>query len=101
MNPEFRLDEVTVRDNEEEGRYEARIGGDVIGAILYQEQPGRLTLIHTEVDSAVEGKGVASRLIAGTLEDVRRRGLAIVPVCPFVRSYLRRHPEQADLVVAR
>jgi uncharacterized protein len=101
MNLEFRLDEVTVVDNAAEGRYEARIGGDVIGVVLYRAEPGRLTLIHTEVDSTAEGKGVGSRLVSGALEDIRRRGLATVPVCPFVRSYLRRHPEQADLVVAR
>jgi uncharacterized protein len=98
MSVDSRLDELTVRDNEEERRYEARIGTKVVGVIPYQAESGRLTLIHTKVDPAVEGKGVGSRLIAGALEDIRRRGLSLVPVCPFVRAYLERHPEQADLV---
>lgn len=95
-----RLDDLTVHDDAEERRYEARIGTEVVGVISYQAKPGRLTLIHTEVDPASEGKGVGSRLVAGALEDIRSRGLSLVPVCPFVRAYLRRHPEQADLVAA-
>ena len=100
MSVESRLDELTVHDNAEERRYEARVGTKVVGVISYQAAPGQLTLIHTKVDSAFEGKGIASRLVAGALEDIRRRGLSLVPVCPFVRAYLRRHPEQVDLVAA-
>jgi hypothetical protein len=61
-------------------------------------EPGLITLIHTEVDPAFEGKGIAGRLVAGALDDIRRRGLLVTPICRFVRSYLRRHPEYADLV---
>jgi uncharacterized protein len=98
MSVDFRLDELTVHDNTGERRYEARIGTKVVGVIYYHAGPGRLTLVHTEVDPAFEGKGVGSRLVAGALEDIRRRALSLVPVCPFVRAYLRRHPEQADVV---
>ena len=98
MSVDYLVDGLTVHDNEEERRYEALTGTKIVGVIPYQPEPGRLTLIHTEVDPAFEGKGVASRLVAGALEDIRRRGLSLVPVCPFVRAYLRRHPEQADLV---
>ena len=100
MSVDSRLDELSVHDNKEERRYEARIGTKVVGVIPYQAEPGRLTLIHTDVDPAFEGKGVGSRLVAGALEDIRHRGLSLVPVCPFVRAYLRRHPELADLVAA-
>lgn len=100
MSVDSRLDELTVDGNKEERRYEARIGTKVVGVIPYQAEPGRLTLIHTEVDPAFEGKGVCSLLVACALADIRRRGLSLVPVCPFVRTYLRRHPEQADLVAA-
>jgi uncharacterized protein len=98
MSVDSCLDELTIHDNTERRRYEARIGTKVVGVISYHAPPGRLTLIHTEVDPAFEGKGVGSRLVGGALEDIRRRGLSLVPVCPFVRSYLMRHPEQADLV---
>jgi predicted GNAT family acetyltransferase len=50
------------------------------------------------VDPRLDELTVHARLVAGALEDIRGRGLSLVPVCPFVRAYLRRHPEQADLV---
>jgi predicted GNAT family acetyltransferase len=90
--------ELVVEDNQAEHRYEARLGSEVAGFIAYTLEPGRITLIHTEVSPEFEGKGVASRLIAGALDDIRRRGLAVVPVCRFVRGYLERHPDYADLV---
>jgi hypothetical protein len=49
-------------------------------------------------DNAEERHGVGSRLVSGALEDIRTRGLRVAPVCPFVTAYLRRHPEQRDLV---
>ena len=90
--------ELIVADNAEQRRYEAHLGSEVVGFITYRLQPGRMTLIHTEVAAALEGKGVGSQVVAGALDDIRRRGLTIVPICPFVRAYLRRHPEDADLV---
>jgi predicted GNAT family acetyltransferase len=91
--------EIRVTDNPEEHRYEAWVGEDVRGFLDYHLQPGLMTIMHTEVDRAAEGKGVGSALAAGALDDIRRRGLSILVVCPFVRAYLRRHPEYADLVV--
>jgi len=101
MSVDVRLDELTTHDNAERRRYEVRIGAKVVGVIAYHPEPEQLTLSHTEVDPAFEGEGVASRLVAGALEDIRRRGLALVLIWPFVRAYLERHPEQADLVAAR
>ena len=88
-----------VRDNPEELRYELVRDGEVIGVILYRATPGVIALVHTDVEPAFEGEGVGSRLVAGALDDIRARGLRLVPVCPFVAAYLRRHPEQRDLVV--
>jgi predicted GNAT family acetyltransferase len=56
--------------------------------------------VHTEVILAVEGKHVGSRLVQQALDDIRGRGLGVVPMCPFVRAYIERHPEYADLVSA-
>jgi uncharacterized protein len=94
-------DEFSVRDNADERRYEARLGSEEVGFIAYRLEPGRMTLVHTEVDPAFEGHGIASRLVAGALDDIRRRGLTLVPVCPFVRAYLQRHPEADDLAATR
>lgn len=90
-------DELSVHDNADEQRYEARLSSEVAGYVAYRLEPGRMTLVHTEVDPAFEGHGIASRLVAGALDDIRRRGLTLVPVCPFVRAYLQRHPEDADV----
>jgi predicted GNAT family acetyltransferase len=93
--------ELTVADNVEQRRYEARQGSRVVGFISYRLDSGRMALIHTEVAQALEGQGIASQLVAGALDDIRRRGLTIIPICPFVRAYLRRHPEYADLAARK
>ena len=87
-----------VRDNPEKARYEILRDGALVGGIWYGAAPGMITLVHTEVAREVEGEGIGSRLVAATLDDIRARGLRVVPLCPFVRAYLRRHPEQRDLV---
>ncbi len=93
--------DVAVVDNPERHRFEARVDGALAGVIVYSERPdGRLVLFHTEVDEAFEGQGIGSRLAAGALDDIRGRGLTIVPLCPFVSAYLARHSEYADLVAA-
>ena len=92
-------DDYVVRDNPEELRYEILREGELVGEIRYRTEPGVIVLVHTDVAPSAEGQGVGSRLVAGALDDIRARGLRVVPVCPFVRAYLRRHPEQRDLVV--
>ena len=94
------MTEIQVVDNPAQRRYEALVDGEVAGYVFYQQGEGELVLIHTEVEEAFEGQGVGSRLAAGTLDDVRARGLRIVPVCPFIKSYIERHPEYADIVAA-
>ena len=91
-------DDYVVRDNHDQLRYEILRDGALLGLIRYWAQRGVVTLVHTEVVPEAEGHGVGSRLIAGALDDIRARDLRLVPLCPFVREYLRRHPEQRDLV---
>ena len=90
--------EIEVRDNRRELRYEALAGGELLGLIRYRIEPGLVVLVHTDVAPSAEGKGVGSRLVGGALADIRRRGLRVVPICPFVADYIRRHAEYADLV---
>jgi uncharacterized protein len=90
---------VGVVDNEHLHRYEAILDGEVAGFISYLARPeGVRVLVHTEVGPAYEGKGVGGRLVAGALDAERARGGKIVPECPFVKTYLKRHPEYGDLV---
>jgi predicted GNAT family acetyltransferase len=81
-------------------QYLAQVDGEDAGFLVYRERPGLIALVHTEVDEGFEGQGVGSALAAFALDDARRRGLAVLPFCPFVNGYLQRHPEQADLVPA-
>ena len=83
-----------VRDNPEEQRYELVDDDQVLGELFYRRYPDRVLLVHTDIPPALEGQGRGSRLVAGALDDARAQGLRVVPVCPFVRSYLQRHPEQ-------
>jgi predicted GNAT family acetyltransferase len=89
---------VTVTDRPNELRYEIEVDGEVAGFLLYRREPGVIELVHTDVDPKWEGKGVGATLVQGALDDLRARGLKMRPICPFVRAYLRRHPEYEDLV---
>ena len=85
--------EVTVADNPAEGRYEARLGERVVGIAEYELDEDRIVFVHTEVDETVEGKGIGSALVRGALDDARSRDLAVNVECPFITSWIRRHPE--------
>ncbi|HZE51486.1 MAG TPA: GNAT family N-acetyltransferase [Jatrophihabitantaceae bacterium] len=89
---------IEVRDNIDESRYEAALDGVPLGFAYYQLADDRVVFTHTEVLPEAEGKGVASTLIRWALDDVRRQGKQIVPLCPFVAAFLKRHPDYADLV---
>jgi predicted GNAT family acetyltransferase len=90
-------EELQIIDAPERQRYEARLGDTVVGFTEYRASPGRLILHHTEVDPAYEGRGIGGRLAAGALDDIRARGLEVTVTCPFIRAFLRRHPEYQDL----
>lgn len=89
---------IDVRDNSDESQYEARLDDQPVGFAYYRAEPGRVIFTHTEVRAEAEGKGVGTALVRWALDDVRRRGLAVVPLCPFVRGFISRHPEYQDLV---
>ncbi len=80
-------------------RYEMVVDG-VTAFVTYVRQGDRLTLVHTEVPPTLGGRGIGSSLATAVLEDVRGRGLRIVPDCEFIAVFIKRHPEFSDLVVA-
>ena len=92
------LAELRIEDNRERSRFEVFVGASLAGFTDYHTQPGLMTLLHTEIDPAFEGQGVGTRFVAGTLDEIRRRGERVLPICPFVRAFLQRHLEYADLV---
>jgi predicted GNAT family acetyltransferase/glutaredoxin len=79
-------------------RYELLLRGRRIGLLAYRQRHNRIALTHTEVSPGCEGRGFGSRLAAGVLEDARRQGLLVVPICPFVAGFIQRHPEYQDMV---
>ena len=85
--------------NDEARRYEAYLDEALAGTLTFRAVAGHLTLVHTEVEPGFEGRGVGARLASSALDDARARGLGVRPLCPFVASYIERHPAYADLVV--
>jgi predicted GNAT family acetyltransferase len=85
--------------NADESRYEVRYGGELAGFAEYTERGGETVFTHTEIDPAFGGKGLGSRLAKFAIEDTVERARRIRPECPFIRSYLEKHPEyNADVV---
>jgi predicted GNAT family acetyltransferase len=74
------------------------VDGKLAGYTIYRLRPGLIAFIHTEVGDAFEGQGVGSTLVSQALDDARRRELDVLPLCPFVNSYIQKHPEYLDLV---
>ena len=91
---------LAVRDNPDEDRFEITSDGDLGGFAEYRRRPGLIAFVHTEVQERFEGQGLGSRLVHDALEEARARDLSVLPFCPFVNSYVQRHPEYAELVPA-
>jgi uncharacterized protein len=64
--------------------------------LIYQQRPGRLILIHTEVPDALGGRGIGGRLVRAAVARARAEHLTLVPWCPFARRWLTDHPDEAD-----
>jgi len=90
--------DIEIVDVPEAHRYEARVGGEVAGLVAYRRRPDAIVLVHTEVDGAYEGKGVGGALAKGVLDRIRADGEKIIPQCPFIAAYIRRHPAYRDLI---
>jgi predicted GNAT family acetyltransferase len=90
--------QATVQRNDTTHRYEAQLDGALAGYLVYREREDEVTLIHTETLDGFQGRGVGTALARFALDDIRARGLKVVALCPFVRHYLTKHPEYADLV---
>ena len=89
---------IEVADAPDRDRYELSIDGAVVGFTVYRARPGLIAFIHTEVDEGYQGRGLADDLIRFALEDVRTRGLAVLPFCPFVNAFIQRNREFEVLV---
>ncbi len=93
--------EPTVTNAPDAGRYEIRDGDRLLGHADYQRQGDVVVFTHTEVDQDSGRKGLGSTLVRAALDDVRAQGGTVVPQCSFVRGYIEKHDEYADLVAER
>jgi predicted GNAT family acetyltransferase len=89
---------IEVAENPERERYEITVDGEVAGWSEYRGHGEVRALTHTEIDPRFEGRGLGGRLVAESLDDVRAKGLHVLPICPFVKAYLGEHREYLDLV---
>ncbi|MDR1807253.1 MAG: N-acetyltransferase [Propionibacteriaceae bacterium] len=91
---------VTVTHRPDSGHFIAMEEGAGAGYIEYKLRGGDAAILHTIVDPAFEGKGVGSALAQAALTTARESGWGVLPYCPFISGYIRKHPEWLDLVPA-
>ncbi|MBS1863752.1 MAG: N-acetyltransferase [Actinobacteria bacterium] len=91
---------MVVVDAPERKRFEVSVDGEHAGSLVYRLRPGLIDLVHTEVDERFEGRGLGGRLARFALEQARAAGLEVLPSCPFVKEWIKRHPDFEDLVPA-
>ncbi|HEX4305191.1 MAG TPA: GNAT family N-acetyltransferase [Solirubrobacterales bacterium] len=89
---------IVVTDAPGRQRFEVSVDGEPAGFLVYRSRKGLLALIHTEVEERFEGRGLGGRLARFALDQARERGLAVLPFCPFVNEWMKRHTEYVDLV---
>jgi len=90
--------QVAITDDTDSQRYVVRVDGRRAGLLQYRLRPELIELVHTEIYEEFEGRGLGSQLISFALQSARERGLAVLPICPFVNDYIRRHSQYVDLV---
>jgi hypothetical protein len=86
-----------VRHNPQASRFEAFVDGELCRAD-YRMSGNVMQIVHSEVPYALEGRGLAAQVVRAALDFARANGLKVVPVCGYVRAYMRRHEETHDLL---
>jgi hypothetical protein len=94
---EVNLDDIIITNNEEAQRFEATVDG-LRSMITYRRFPDRIVFNHTEVPPPLRGKGLAAKLARAALDFARANHLRVIPLCPYVSSFIRKHSEYQDLV---
>lgn len=87
-----------VRKNEEKNRFELTIAGHT-ALVEYVEMGKKIIYTHTEVPEAFKGQGLGTKLAQAVLDYAREHDLKVMPLCPFIAAWIRRHPEYRDLVI--
>lgn len=90
--------ELQVIDNPGRARFEIRADGELAGFVLYHLRGDEIAFTHTETDDRFRGHGIGGHLVKASLDQAKARHLAVLPYCPFMRSWIADHPDYADLV---
>ncbi len=85
-----------VKNNPDLNRFELTAEGKV-AVVEYELEEGEIALLHTEVPPQLEGRGIGSELAKYVLDYAKQHDLKVKPYCPFIRSYIERHPEYKEL----
>jgi quinol monooxygenase YgiN/predicted GNAT family acetyltransferase len=89
---------LVVRENIESQTYDALLGDEIVGTLLYEREGPRLVLTHTAVQNRYQHQGIATTLIGGALDGIRSKGKKVTILCPLVATFIAGHPDYADLV---
>jgi predicted GNAT family acetyltransferase len=89
---------VSVMDNPRASQFELRVNGVLAGYVTYRDARSGRAFEHTVIATEYQGMGLASQLIRSALNEARATGRTVLPLCPFVRSFIQRHPAYVDLV---
>lgn len=91
-------DNLLIRDNVPEGRYEAVIGAQIVGRVEYRRLGSRIVIQHTVVEPRLRGSEIGTRLVMGMLDDLSARGQTVTSYCGFVTNFLATHPRYQSLI---
>ena len=94
----LRMSTCAIIDNPQEHRFEADLGDGSVAIAEDNLGGGKIVFTHTQVPAAHEGQGIGTALIRFALKAARKRGLLVVPLCPFFAAYIKHHPEEQDLL---
>lgn len=95
MKPEFEA--ISITDNKDANRYEM-VFENYLSIIEYEIKGNSIYLLHTEVSPALEGRGAGTAIVEKVLADIEHQKLQLVPLCPFVAAYIKRHPAWERIV---
>src|ERR1700722_16535837 len=89
--------DIEVLHNEAEHRFEAHVQGQT-AFLTYRRFPDRFVMVHTEVPPTIDHHGIAGKLVKKALDFARASHLRLVPLCPYVADFIRKHPEYQDML---
>lgn len=93
------MSDIEVQDNPAESQFDLLVDGEHAGLAAYRLRGSVVVITHSEVDRRFRGQGLANELARRTLDQLRERGVKVVPMCPFFARYVGEHPEYDDIIV--